>query len=209
MFFSHVKQTGPSKSVFRLSLHSQTALSQSLLVRGRLRSSLTKMKYFILFAAILVVGDTIVCLPELCASLKSNKPLVCKGSVIKNGGYCGCTDACAKVEGEGCQESFFRGVIPLGKCDTGLECVKQKHVAFGRGVCAKKERKRAALTRCELMKRQNMMIMVVWSGQWVGPNCDANGNFLPEQCDRSGHCFCVTQNGDVIKNTKVLGHAKC
>ncbi|XP_041366770.1 uncharacterized protein LOC121381512 isoform X2 [Gigantopelta aegis] len=114
-----------------------------------------------------------------------------------------------QVEGEGCQESFFRGVIPLGKCDTGLECVKQKHVAFGRGVCAKKERKRAALTRCELMKRQNMMIMVVWSGQWVGPNCDANGNFLPEQCDRSGHCFCVTQNGDVIKNTKVLGHAKC
>lgn len=51
-----------------------------------------------LVLAALSAAEAIVCTPDLCKSLASKEPLECKGSVIKNGGFCGCNDACAKVE---------------------------------------------------------------------------------------------------------------
>ena len=52
----------------------------------------------IVAALSLMVGlsSAMVCLPEMCDSV--TQPLLnCKGAVIKNGGFCGCTDVCAKV----------------------------------------------------------------------------------------------------------------
>ena len=46
-----------------------------------------------------------------------------------------------------CQASFFLRGIPQGQCDEGLECVKRNSMAFGRGVCVKKDRKRKQPTQ--------------------------------------------------------------
>ena len=54
------------------------------------------MKLLILIVGCVAVSEAIVCTPQLCGMVKS-APLQCKGSVIKGGGFCGCTDACAKV----------------------------------------------------------------------------------------------------------------
>ncbi|KAJ8298680.1 hypothetical protein KUTeg_022740 [Tegillarca granosa] len=86
------------------------------------------------------VSSAIVCTPELCQNVKQ-EPLNCQGSIIQKGGFCGCTDACAKVEGELCQATYMFGIIPAGSCDKGLTCIQQSHdhIAFGRGTCVKTE----------------------------------------------------------------------
>ncbi|KAK7099527.1 uncharacterized protein [Littorina saxatilis] len=168
------------------------------------------------------LSSAIVCLPEMCDSVK--QPLLdCQGGVVKNGGFCGCTDVCAKIEGEDCQAEFMFGMIPSGQCDQGLHCVKQEHRAFGVGTCAQshpdvdlgvihhgvKREAGKVQTRCEQMRLSSMIIMVVYKGQWF-PKCDTEGNFLPMQCDNTQHCFCVDKlMGTVQEGTKVLGAANC
>lgn len=174
-------------------------------------------------AALVEVTSALVCTPMLCEEMTEQPVLNCQGGIIKGGGFCGCTDACAKVEGEVCQAVFHHGIIPAGTCDLGLRCQQQDQTAFGRGVCVKTEPDvdlglhRVAVERevvkrertlCEERRLAGLMTMVIWAGKWIA-KCDADGNFLPEQCDVSGHCFCVSQDGTVIAGTKVQGPADC
>lgn len=54
------------------------------------------MKLIVLIFGCFAASKALVCTPELCGMIKA-APLQCKGSIIKGGGFCGCTDACAKV----------------------------------------------------------------------------------------------------------------
>lgn len=54
------------------------------------------MKLIVLIFGCFAASEALVCTPELCGMIKA-APLQCKGSIIKGGGFCGCTDACAKV----------------------------------------------------------------------------------------------------------------
>lgn len=54
------------------------------------------MMLFVLILGYFAVGEALVCTPQLCEMVK-NTPLQCKGSIVKGGGFCGCTDSCAKV----------------------------------------------------------------------------------------------------------------
>ncbi|KAJ8298677.1 hypothetical protein KUTeg_022737 [Tegillarca granosa] len=69
-----------------------------------------------------------------------------------------------------------------------------------------------AQTKCEQMRAIRMISFVIWKGMWT-PNCDAEGKFLPEQCDNTlieEHCFCVDAiTGEVDESTKMLGHVDC
>ncbi|KAK6167416.1 hypothetical protein SNE40_021450 [Patella caerulea] len=168
---------------------------------------------FQLFILLAVLGVTqaIVCTPFLCAGAKFDATQ-CKGSIIKNGGFCGCTDACAKVEGEDCQASvsMFHGSPPIGKCDDGLKCVAPNGGnPFGRGQCIKDVQNRSVKTTCEQRRRTAMIIMVVYKGQWT-PRCDVNGKFTPEQCDNTGSCFCVdVETGKITSNKRIQGQVQC
>ena len=50
----------------------------------------------IVLLSVLGVGNCIVCIPQLCANAVQ-EPLNCPGSIVEKGGFCGCTDVCAKV----------------------------------------------------------------------------------------------------------------
>ncbi|XP_061169694.1 nidogen-2-like [Saccostrea echinata] len=178
------------------------------------------MWLLVLILGYISVSEAIVCTPQLCENIKI-APLQCKGSIIKGGGFCGCTDACAKQEGESCDlpsRPHLFGMIPSAPCDDGLECtspISENHsiMRLGKGVCStsRKSRKTRSqtYTPCQQMYMQRSISMVIWNG-WYLPKCDGEGNFEAEQCDNTGHCFCVTPHkGQTIENTKVLGSADC
>ncbi|XP_071105014.1 saxiphilin-like isoform X2 [Haliotis cracherodii] len=161
---------------------------------------------FAVFVVFWGAANAIVCIPELCEGVKQ-VPLNCAGSVIKGGGFCGCSDVCAKMEGETCQARYMHGIIPAGSCDTGLVCKEGQMMAFGAGTCVKATSKRSTKTKCQQMRMSAMITMIVYASKWT-PNCDADGNFTPQQCDFSGHCFCVDAMG-VMQGSKVLGKVDC
>ncbi|VDI83982.1 Hypothetical predicted protein, partial [Mytilus galloprovincialis] len=175
----------------------------------------------ILICTIFSVGRALVCTPELCKNAVQ-EPLNCKGSIIKNGGFCGCYDVCAKQEGEECQAHYSFGMIPAGKCDSGMVCTApieatgHPMMLLGRGQCVKTDQadlRRAipdTLSACQQMRRVRMISMVVWQGWWM-PKCDVNGDFMDQQCDNMKRCFCVdSKTGDVDKTTyTTLGAANC
>merc|ERR1712179_366858 len=153
--------------------------------------------YTLLFVfAILAVGQSMVCFKGICDHLPKRIASPCKGSTIKNGGFCGCYDVCAKQEGEECQARIIRGRIPLGTCDKDLTCQPQPHMMIGVGKCAKAidntsvTKRETNRTMCEQKRIVAMISMIVYPGQWF-PKCDADGLFEPEQCDNQGMCFCV------------------
>ncbi|KAK3580812.1 hypothetical protein CHS0354_025157 [Potamilus streckersoni] len=186
-----------------------------------------QMLHLVFFAAAsFAVGNAIVCTTELCQLMGVQTEIHCKGSIIRGGGFCGCSDACAKVEGEICQHgpSFFRGMPPAGTCDTGLVCNRPDPGTDGAntlrldlGVCVRDETSTDKTARavsparslCQQMRIHTLISMVVYRGQWT-PLCDADGLFMPMQCDNTNHCFCVdVHTGKVDESTKVLGEAVC
>ncbi|XP_060605744.1 uncharacterized protein LOC132758205, partial [Ruditapes philippinarum] len=151
-------------------------------------------------------AEAMVCFHGICDRLPTREPLTgCKGSVIKNGGFCHCYDVCAKQEGETCQSRPIRGRPNLGTCDTGLVCDAQEHMIIGAGKCVKSEetnvtapkQDRSTRTLCEQKRISAMISMIVYRGQWF-PKCDAAGLFKAEQCDNINECFCVDVNTGVV-----------
>ena len=54
-----------------------------------------------------------------------------------------------------------------------------------------------------------LYISVFVSADWV-PRCDKEGYYEREQChDKSGYCWCVDLNGNMIADTKKYGSAHC
>lgn len=48
-------------------------------------------------AVVVGAANAIVCFRGICDTLPKHESPKCEGSLIKNGGYCGCYDVCAKV----------------------------------------------------------------------------------------------------------------
>lgn len=64
---------------------------------------LQNLKMFIkgvfLLALACIGAEAMVCFKGICDKIPTREPLTgCKGSVIKNGGFCNCYDVCAKVK---------------------------------------------------------------------------------------------------------------
>ncbi|XP_005097263.1 uncharacterized protein LOC101852621 [Aplysia californica] len=183
---------------------------------------------FILASLTVAVASAIVCTPDFCQGVKQ-QVLDCKGGVIKNGGFCGCTDICAKVENEPCQANFLLGVPNTDRCDDGLVCAPVTLEGFVQGhqcitqekflqqnqngnpddLAVSKKSVPHCNTACRRKSLQCTFSMVVYEGQWFA-KCDVQGNFLAQQCDNTNHCFCVDQlTGEVQEGSKVLGAAQC
>lgn len=175
------------------------------------------MLRFVVLIATVGYASAIVCTPLLCQGVDRDTPLNCPGSIIKNGGFCGCSDACAKVEGETCQATYMFGMIPAGRCDDGLECVHvtSEHVRLGLGQCQKKQVvvsnrsvQRHAQTRCEQMRASQQISFVIYEGQWMA-KCDFMGNFESKQCDNQNKCFCVDAKSGQLLTGRQLGQVFC
>lgn len=54
------------------------------------------MLALIVLSASIAVACALVCTPEICEGI-TQPILTCKGGIIKGGGFCHCTDVCAKV----------------------------------------------------------------------------------------------------------------
>ncbi|XP_046551911.1 uncharacterized protein LOC124261618 [Haliotis rubra] len=165
------------------------------------------------FLAAVVTAGAIVCTPDMCDGVEKT-PLTCPGSVIEGGGFCGCTDTCAKVEGDLCQKSsLLTGPLPHDQCDTGLVCDSVGSAFldfFGKGKCVKDTQSKRFLlddiTACEKMKIAKAS-QPTYSDNWT-PKCDADGAFEPMQCDLAGRCFCVDSAGQ-IQGSRVQGKVTC
>ena len=46
---------------------------------------------------------------------------------------------------------------------------------------------RETQTLCQRKRIQSMIVTIFYKGQWF-PKCDAQGLFMPEQCDNTGTC---------------------
>ncbi|XP_052802803.1 uncharacterized protein LOC128232999 [Mya arenaria] len=170
---------------------------------------MNKYVLVVVLATVFALGESMVCFKGICDHIEKTD-LVCKGSVIKNGGFCGCNDVCSKQEGESCQAELIRGRIPLGKCDTGLQCQHQEHMMIGVGKCVKDGNKsKREQTECQRQRIRSMIVMIVYRGQWF-PKCDVEGLFMPEQCNNINECFCVdVQTGVIDESTRTVGSANC
>ncbi|CAL1547104.1 unnamed protein product [Lymnaea stagnalis] len=165
----------------------------------------------------LSLSSAMVCLPGFCDHIEQ-PVLDCKGGIIQHAGFCGFYNFCARIEGEACiAEMHIRGVPNTAICDEGLECAPFLVDGTEQGHrCVKKSEKPVAqrlVSPCETAcQRQSLLCtisMVVYQGQWFA-KCDQQGNFLPQQCDNTNHCFCVDPiTGVVQQGTKVLGSANC
>ncbi|WAR01465.1 hypothetical protein MAR_008023 [Mya arenaria] len=141
---------------------------------------MNKYVLVVVLATVFALGESMVCFKGICDHIEKTD-LVCKGSVIKNGGFCGCNDVCSKQEGESCQAELIRGRIPL-------------------------EREQ---TECQRQRIRSMIVMIVYRGQWF-PKCDVEGLFMPEQCNNINECFCVdVQTGVIDESTRTVGSANC
>ncbi|BFZ05040.1 hypothetical protein BsWGS_08079 [Bradybaena similaris] len=180
-------------------------------------------------SALVCLASAFVCPPNYCDHVKQPE-LNCTGSVIPHTGLCGCYNSCARLEGETCISTHVFGTLRTAVCDTGLvcalttingdfemhKCVKAADVQTTPSQPVEKEVpgevKRQTYqcgTPCRRKSVHCAISMIVYAGQWFA-KCDAAGNFLPEQCDNTGHCFCVdTATGAVLDGTKVLGSASC
>ncbi|OWF52371.1 hypothetical protein KP79_PYT18539 [Mizuhopecten yessoensis] len=170
--------------------------------------------YCILAWAIIGAASAL-CGPETCAVVGPSLPLNCKGTIIKNGGYCGCYDVCAKQAGESCQaRPGLDGRSTYGTCEPGLICVPHgEMVSLGYGRChiPRTTRWLTSMTHntpCEQMRRARLLSMAVWQGEWT-PVCDALGNFYTHQCDNKGQCFCVETHSGKMLTVKTLGAVDC
>ena len=54
------------------------------------------------------------------------------------------------------------------------------------------------LTQCERIRKQ---IMEDGTNTFI-PRCDQSGAYQPEQCDETGDCWCVQEDGSVIEHSK-------
>lgn len=166
------------------------------------------------------------CYPGICDTIDIPE-VHCKGGTYLKGGFCGCYDSCARVEGETCHSIMTYMTVTQGDCDLGLKCHLNEGTEPGSGICRQAPKDvdlgyrphhhhklsqrdtSHAQTRCEQMRLTSMISMVVYEGQWFA-KCDAQGDFLPMQCDNTQHCFCVdTKTGVMVEGSKVLGIADC
>lgn len=172
--------------------------------------------YSFIALAIIAATSALDCGPETCAVVGLSLPLQCKGSIIKNGGFCGCYDVCAKQAGESCQaRPGLDGRSSYGTCEPGLICVPHgEMVSLGYGRCHIPRTPRFLdtfhnpSTPCEEQRRARLLSMVVWVGQWT-PVCDHQGNFVPHQCDNNNSCFCVDTHSGKMLTEKSLGQVDC
>ncbi|GFO01800.1 cystine knot toxin [Plakobranchus ocellatus] len=179
--------------------------------------------YIFLCFVMIKLSLAIVCPPNVCDNVQQ-QPLDCKGGVIKGGGFCGCTDICAKVHGEDCQITSFLGIPNTAVCDEGLTCIPfllegsaTGHKCVDSSLVGEdgetplfvSRRGMRCSTPCQRKSLLCTFSMVVYEGQWFA-KCDSLGNFHPEQCDNTGHCFCVDRlSGEIQEDSKVLGSANC
>merc|ERR1711962_148850 len=188
---------------------------------------ISTMFKIILACVIVAVTSAIVCPPDACAGVKQ-EALNCKDGVLKNAGFCGCTDVCARVENEPCMApNLLLGVPNTKKCDEGLVCVPHRleghenghhcitqanydvMVKNGQTVAVSRKSVPVCDTKCRKESRLCKLSMVYFVGQWFA-ECDQDGNFQKMQCDNTGHCFCVHPlTGEVQKESRVFGKAQC
>lgn len=181
------------------------------------------LRYILSLCVLAKLSLAIVCPPNFCDSVQ--QPLLdCRGGIIKGGGFCGCTDICARVHGEDCQVDTFLGIPNTAQCDEGLTCTPfllegsaTGHKCINNSLLGEdgtsnlfvSRRGLNCQTTCQRKSLMCTISMVVYEGQWFA-KCDLEGNFHPEQCDNTGHCFCVnTLTGEIQEGSKVLGSANC
>lgn len=146
-------------------------------------------------AVCVAVSHAIVCLPNTCETVRCAAVKDCKGVIQKNGGFCGCCDACITQlrEGESCAHPLLLGVPSTMDCGQGLYCdditfrCKQIIVKRQAGPCQVK------LAQIEAtLASSNPMLLGL-----ERPRCDAEGNYLGMQF-MGAKAYCVTKNGTAI-----------
>jgi len=151
----------------------------------------------VLIALTLTAAQAFVCPPDFCSRVRCaavTAESCVGGSIVRNGGTCGCCDTCVQQlgEGESCVSSVLLGVAPSATCATGLTCdpttltcQRPKDFVVSR---------RQTQTCAELLAQSNSQHLL---GRFT-PRCEADGSYSAVQCHGSV-CYCADQTtGDKI-----------
>ncbi|XP_067685687.1 nidogen-2-like [Haliotis asinina] len=134
-----------------------------------------------------LAAEAIVCTPDMC---KGSCPDVsdCKGTVKRNGGFCGCCDICVNLLGENekCTFSFLLGVPSSSQCGPGLHC------SLDTVTCVKTVKRQVALGPCALKLKELQSGTPLLGVQT--PACNQDGSYKAVQCMGS-ECYCVDSAG--------------
>ncbi|KAL8579825.1 hypothetical protein ACOMHN_048102 [Nucella lapillus] len=153
------------------------------------------LRLVVLFVAV-ACANAFVCLPDACngvqcAAMTAENCL--GGTIMKNGGYCGCCDVCVHplAEGDKCYSSLLLGVPSQVQCGEGLVCDPHTITCQkARGV-NRRQRQTCAerVTAIEAAKSNGMPLL----GQFI-PTCETDGSYFARQCHGSV-CYCVDPQG--------------
>ncbi|KAK7092289.1 uncharacterized protein [Littorina saxatilis] len=148
-------------------------------------------------------ANAIVCTKDVCQLVRCAAVTAencVGGSIVANGGFCGCCDSCVQSLGAGdqCFSSLLLGVPSTAKCASGLYCDPTT------STCKKIPNlqtlgKRAAVTCAE---RVNQMQLASTNGlpllgQFI-PQCETDGSYSARQC-KGSVCYCVDASGSTIQ----------
>lgn len=160
--------------------------------------------YRLLLLWLAVAGaNAIVCLPNMCATVRCaavTAETCVGGTIVPNGGFCGCCDACVHVlsEGQQCFDMLLLGVPPTSRCAEGLYCDPAtstcKSLSAKRQVLVQSQT--CAQRLAEIQQAQTNGLPLV--GQFV-PRCDPDGSYSARQCHGSS-CYCVDPYGNKIQD---------
>lgn len=158
------------------------------------------MLRIVLFSVAIACASALVCLDDTCMRVRCaavTAESCAGGNIVKNGGYCGCCDACVQTlaEGDQCLSTLLLGAPQSARCADGLMCDPQTHTCKPMLVLSKKQATLTCAQRVQQMQLASSNGMPLL-GQFV-PKCAADGSYAAIQCEGSV-CYCMAPDGSKI-----------
>ncbi|XP_052091507.1 saxiphilin-like [Mytilus californianus] len=171
-----------------------------VILSKQIEQSTRKMKTLIVILLLVVSSQALIqCPPDACMTVRcaAVTETNCLGRISKNGGYCGCCDACIQhiAEGKSCFNFLLLGAPSTAECEPGTHCDSKSFTCVhGKSLAAPEPLSSCQSELQTYLGNQQNGVPLLGARK---PVCDTNGNFSPKQCSGS-QCYCVKKDGSKI-----------
>jgi len=139
----------------------------------------------------LAAASAMVCTDNTCATVRCafvTAESCLGGTYVKNGGFCGCCDACIRSlnKGEHCLATLLMGVPSTARCGKGLYCdPRTSHCESLPDLTTLGKRETQTCAESKLTAQNGPHLL----GAFV-PECQTDGSYSAKQC-RGSQCYCA------------------
>ncbi|XP_076455753.1 uncharacterized protein LOC143290288 [Babylonia areolata] len=157
----------------------------------------TTMLRLILVSLAVACASAMVCLPHSCDTVECQEVTAencVEGTIVKNGGWCGCCDRCQRQLKEG--DNCFMNMILLGlpadvQCGPGLVCDSHTFTCKNLHDAVRASHVRTCAEHLQEVQHQPHLL-----GRFT-PACEDDGSYSARQCHGS-QCYCAAPTGEKI-----------